>query len=154
MEYLMLIISILTYIFLFGLFLGAFKDEDTGKVSGFVIIPIIIPVIGGLYYFTPYSEEIELVLFFLLRIIAGTFVLLFSIVLTIPKNVKLSKEKEDSNMILIIVMSLVSTIIINYFFGDNIILFLKNNWYYFLAGFLVVGLISSFVENFKEKTAK
>jgi hypothetical protein len=155
-------IKILIYIVFFLLFLDEIRDKDTGKVSSFVIIPIIIPIIAVFYYYTSYSEEMELVFFFLLRVIVGTY-LLFAIIEALVVSivialgfgyVEFSKEKERMIKVLIIVMSLVSIIIINYFFGDNIILFLKNNWYYFLAGFIVVVLIYDFVANFKKKTPK
>ena len=106
------------------------------------------------YYISPYFDDIESGLQYLLKIIVSTFVLALPFSIVFDKILLLSNKQESKLVLITFITALLSSITLEYFYGYFIMKWLENNWFYLLGGFIVISIIYAYLIIKKNPTSK
>lgn len=125
--------------------------DNEEKDVAVIILAIIIygSIFSGLFnLLNSFEDEINSVVFYLIKIVLSSIFLIGIMTLFIEKILNIQNITSKQSLLLIFI-TLISVIIIEYFYGDKIMGWLENNWYYLLGGFLLISIISFLLVNKK-----
>lgn len=129
-------------------------DESEKDVAVLILAVIVYGAIfyALYYYISPYFDDIESGLIYLMKIIVGAFVLAMPFVMGFSKILTLNIKQENKSTLYTLIIALISSITLEFFYGDSIMKWLGNNWYYLVGGFFVIVIIFVLIEIKKKPT--